>query len=115
MDAMKKEIGNKIKHLRQSKKITQQQLADLLGGDISRSTISNYEIGRRTPHLTELQRFARAFGVGLDYFGVAVTDDVFDLLTRAQEVFESDLIPDEDKESLYHEFMKLYLNLKGAN
>lgn len=112
MDAMKKEIGNKIKHLRNSKKITQQQLADLLGGDISRSTISNYEIGRRTPHLTELQRFAKVFGVGLDYFGVVVTDDIFDLLTRGKEVFESDVIPKEDKEKLYTEFMKFYLSIK---
>lgn len=108
---MSKEIGGKIKHLRKSRKITQQELADKV--DIKRSTISNYEIGRRTPHLKDLQKLAATFGVGLDYFGVQSTDEVFDVLARAKEVFQNGEISKEAKEGLYMEFMKMYIDLKG--
>lgn len=108
---MSKEIGSKLKHLRNSKKITQQEMADKVS--IKRSTISNYEIGRRTPHLRDLQKLAEYFGVGLDYFGVSSTDEVFDVLARAKEVFENADINPEAKEELYMEFMKMYLELKG--
>lgn len=110
---MSQEIGKKIKHLRRSKRMTQEDLAQKLGNNISRSTISNYEIGRRTPHLKELQRFASVFGVGLDYFGVEMKDEVFDVIARAKEVFESPEVEKETKEKLYMEFMRFYLEMKG--
>lgn len=107
---MSKEIGSKLKHLRKTRKFTQQEIADKV--DIKRSTISNYEIGRRTPHLKDLQKLATAFGVGLDYFGIQDTDEVFDVLARAKEVFINEEISNIEKEELYLEFMKLYINLK---
>lgn len=108
---MSKMIGGKIRKLRKSKAMSQQELADK--AKITRSTISNYEIGRRTPHLKDLQKFCKVFGVGLDYFGVKPKDEAFNLLARAKEVFESDEVPQEAKEELYQEFMRLYLNTKG--
>ena len=90
--------------------MTQQELADAL--QIKRATISNYEIGRRSPHLSELRRIAEYFGVGLDYFGMVQTDDVLDLIARAKAVFDNKNIPAEKKEEVYRELMKLYLNLK---
>ena len=104
------DIGLKLRHLRKSRKITQQDIADMV--DIQRSTISNYEIGRRTPHLKDLQRLAEAYGVGLDYFGISAKDEAFDLLARAKEVFESPDVDKKIKEELYREFMKLYLSMK---
>lgn len=103
-------IGRKLRILRKEKRLTQQELADQLG--IKRATISNYEIGRRSPHLSELRRIAEYFGVGLDYFGVAQKDDVLDLLARAKKVFDSEEIPLEKKEAVYKELLKLYLDLK---
>ena len=105
-------IGAKIKILRKERRLTQQELADKL--DIKRATISNYEINRRTPHLTELRRIAEFFGVGLDYFGVAQTDDVLDLIARAKKVFDNENIPTDKKEAVYKELMKLYLNLSSG-
>lgn len=102
-------IGAKLRILRRGRKLTQQELADKLG--LNRATISNYEIGRRTPSLAELKRFAAFYGVGLDYFGIAATDEVFDLISRAKEVFASD-IPAETKRELYEEIMRLYLSIK---
>lgn len=103
------DLGGKIKTLRTGRKLTQQDVADALG--VNRTTISNYEIGRRVPSLTELKRIAEYYGVGLDYFGVATKDDVFDLLSRARDIFQNDEIPKERKEEIYRELMKLYLTL----
>lgn len=104
------DIGIKLRHLRKSRKMTQQEIADKV--DITRSTISNYEIGRRTPHLKDLQNLAEAYGVGLDYFGISAKDEAFDLLARAKEVFESPDVDKKTKEQLYREFMKLYLSMQ---
>lgn len=102
-------IGDKLKTLRKGRKLTQTELAERL--ELTRCTVSNYECGRRTPHLTELKRIAAYFGVGLDYFGVVSTDEVFDLLSRAREVFANDDIPKERKDEVYKELMRLYLHL----
>lgn len=103
-------IGGKIKTLRTGRRMTQQDVADVLG--VNRTTISNYEIGRRVPSLNELKKIAAMFGVGLDFFGVATKDEIFDLLSRARDVFQDDGIPKEEKEKLYRELMKLYLSLE---
>ena len=102
-------IGAKLKTLRKGRKLTQEQAAEKLG--ITRATVSNYEVGRRTPHVSELKRIGAFYGVGLDYFGLVPTDEVFDLLSRAREVFNNSNIPKDKKEELYKELMKLYLSL----
>ena len=107
---MSEHIGKKLKQLRKSKGLTQEQVSEKV--DITRSTISNYEIGRRTPHLKDLSALAGVFGVGLDYFGVSEKDDAFELIARAKEIFESKDVPRETKEELYREMMKLYLEME---
>lgn len=107
---MKDNVGKKLQQLRKGRKLTQQELADKMG--VTRATISNYEVGRRAPHLSELKRFAEFYGVGLDYFGVTSTDEVFDLLTRAKAVFDSDSVSKEQKDEIYLALMQLYLSMK---
>lgn len=99
-----------MQQLRKGRKLSQQELADKMG--VSRATISNYEVGRRAPHISELKRFAEFYGVGLDYFGVATTDEIFDLLTRAKAVFESSDVSKETKDDLHISLMQLYLSMK---
>ena len=103
-------IGQQLKALRKGQRMTQQFVADRVG--ITRATLSNYEIDRRTPDLKTLRKLAECFGVGLDYFGVAPADEVLDLLARAKDVFENDSISDERKEELFDEIMRLKLNIK---
>lgn len=103
-------IGKKIKTLRKSRKLTQEEFAEKL--DISRSTLSCYETGQRTPNIKLLQEVAEICGVGLDYFGISDKNEAFDLLARAQDVFENPKVSHETKEELYREFMKLYLKIK---
>ena len=106
---MNNTIGHKLKTLRKGQKMTQQYVADKVG--ITRATLSNYEINRRTPDLRTLQKLADCYGVGLEYFGIATADEVLDLLARAKEVFESD-ISEERKQEIHNELLKLYLKLK---
>lgn len=101
-------IAKKIKILRKARGLTQQQLADLLG--VQRATISNYEIGRRSPHIKELERLAEILGVNLEYFGVT-NNDLIDLIAKARIVFDDDEIPTEEKAKVYKEILKLYLDL----
>lgn len=104
------DIGRKLRTLRKGRKLTQQDVADRLG--LVRATVSNYEVGKRTPHLSLLKKFAEFYGVTLDYFGVSTNDEIFELISRAREVFNNDDISTQTKEELYKEFMRLYLNLK---
>lgn len=104
-------IGAKLKNLRKSRKMTQQEFAEKIG--VSRSTLSCYEIDSRTPTVKTLQQIADAFGIGLDYFGISTAkNEAFELLARAKDVFENESISTETKEQLYTEFMKLYLKMK---
>ena len=54
-------FGTVIKKLREEKKMTQQELADLSG--IGRSTINAYELGTRNPTAKRLGKIALAFEI----------------------------------------------------
>ncbi len=55
----------RLRELRQSKNLSQQKLADLLG--ISKSSINMYERGEREPGLDLLEAIADFFNVDIDY------------------------------------------------
>lgn len=107
---MTETIGSKLKTLRKGRKLTQDELARRMG--LSRATISNYEVGRRSPHLSELRRFAEFYGVSLDYFGIEATDESFELLSRARSVLGNKDIPKSERERIYKEIMKIYLGME---
>lgn len=105
----KEEIGRKIRILRKTRGLTQQQLADKL--NVKRATISNYEIGRRSPHIKELEAISEALGVNLEYFGFGGGAAV-DLVARAKVLFEDESTTAEEKAKAYREIMKLYLKIE---
>lgn len=107
---MAESIGQKLKTLRRGRKLTQLELSERM--NLSRATISNYEVGRRSPHLSELRRFAEFYGVSLDYFGVDTTDENFELLSRARSVLCNSEIPRSEREKIYKEIMKMYLEME---
>ena len=57
--------GERIKTLRKNAHLKQNELAELL--DISYSSISQYESGKRTPNDNIKIKIANFFGVSLDY------------------------------------------------
>jgi transcriptional regulator with XRE-family HTH domain len=61
-------FADKLKALRQEKKMTQENLAERSGIPIG--TIRDYEQGKRDPLLSNAQRLAKALGVSLDVFPV---------------------------------------------
>jgi len=59
-------VGKTIKKLRLQKMMTQHELASHL--NVAVSTISNWEIGRRLPSFSDIQRIAQFFGVSMNVF-----------------------------------------------
>lgn len=57
-------IGDKIKELRLKKELTQDQLAQLL--NVSRPTVSSWEVGRNYPDLETLISISDLFNISLD-------------------------------------------------
>lgn len=58
-------LGDRLAKLRKSKKLTQQQLANKL--QITRSSLSQYEIGKRQPDYETLKKISDFFNVSIDY------------------------------------------------
>ena len=63
---------DRLKLLRENKKISSKELADALNVDVA--TISNYESGRRNPKNETLLQLADFFNVSIDYL-LGRTDD----------------------------------------
>lgn len=61
-----KYIGNRIRHYRIEKKLTQEELGNKIGA--KKATISNYETGYRTPKQDALFELANALEVKIDDF-----------------------------------------------
>lgn len=66
------DVGSKIKALRISQKITQNEFAERLG--VTKSAISSYENGSRLPSYDILIKIARIFKVSTDYL-LGCTED----------------------------------------
>ena len=59
------EFGEKLRQLRKEKKLTQKELAALIG--VKNSVISFYELGDRIPSPEVIRRLAIALHVSADY------------------------------------------------
>ena len=54
-------IGEKIRQIRESKKISQEKMEELTG--IARTNISSYENGKTKPNLETIEKFAKALKI----------------------------------------------------
>ena len=59
------DLGNRIRELRTSKKLSQAQLADRLG--VSNAMVSAYELSTRLPSFEVLKKLAKVLGVSTDF------------------------------------------------
>lgn len=73
---MRKEIGQKIRELRTSHKISQKELIKML--DISHASLSAYENGNKLPSLEILIKISKYFNVSLDWLCGANSKPVYD-------------------------------------
>lgn len=108
-----KELGKRIRELRKSRNLKQDDLA--LALNLSRGQISNIETGKRSVSLSQIQKLCSLFKIDMAFLGIEPdTEETIQLLERAKLVFSSDSISDEEKEALYGELMKVYLTFKGT-
>ena len=59
-------LGEKLKYIRELRKLGQKEVADLTG--INHKTISNYENNRSEPDVDKLAAFCRVYNVSADFF-----------------------------------------------
>ena len=78
-------IGEKLKRLRQKKKLTQTEFANKIG--ISRGTYAHYEINKRQPDYQTLIKIADFFNVSTDFL-LGVTDNPSRDETKEQKLKE---------------------------
>ena len=67
-------LGEKIKKYREAKKITQAEIAELLG--VSPATVSKYEAGTLEPNIESIKKLSELFDVSIDEL---LKDDAFDI------------------------------------
>lgn len=76
-------FGEKLKALRTSQKLTQQQLGDRIG--VAKSVVSYYESGDRYPSYDVLVKIARIFHTTTDYLLDVAKDNVIDVTGLSEE------------------------------
>ena len=57
-------LGDKIKLYRENKKMTQNEIANIL--DVSPATVSKYESGSLEPNIESIKRLAELFEISID-------------------------------------------------
>lgn len=97
-------LGNRIRQLRKSKHLTQQDVADHL--KLAKSTISQYETGTNEPDAKTISQLAELFGVSTDYLitGKAKTDANSDIPREEQEFL--DWVRDNLEGTFFYDFSK---------
>lgn len=60
-----KEVGQRLRTLRESMKLSQVKMAEILG--LKQSSINRYEQGMATPTVENLRKYADYFDVSMDY------------------------------------------------
>ena len=112
------EIGERVKNLRKSRGITQDELGVILGDKttgkpMSRGQVSNLETGKRNFNIHQIKVLADYFKVSIETLGFESDEiETIDLLERAKLIFENTNVPMEEKQDLYENIMRLYLSAK---
>ena len=103
-------FAERIKKLRKEKKMSQSELAQMVGTDIRQ--ISRYESGKILPYAETIVKIANVFDVTTDYLLIENAPrkpfrfDETELLEHLEEIRN---LTDEDKKGLYH-----YINALAA-
>lgn len=122
-------FGKKIKTLREEKKLTQKELAELLG--TTSKTVSNYEAKDLRPRKMEMyEKLASIFDVNVNYlltdeeyfilnsadnFGYKGAKDAQSLVESMTGLFAGGELPEEDKDVLFEAISEAYWQSKLKN
>ncbi len=122
-------FGEKLKKLRTDAKLSQQQLADMLG--VTRRSIVYYETKSRYPKTRDvISNMARIFNVDLEYLigdsdefiykaqqihGEKGRRDAMELVGEIAGLFAGGNMPEEDKDKVFKAISDLYWESKNIN
>ena len=91
-------FSKRIKNLRIAKKMTQQELGNIVG--LTATGVSYWESGKATPSIEVIEKLSNFFGVSIDFLmgkpEIDENDRSMILFRKAEQVNET------DREKLYH-------------
>ena len=107
---MEHDIGSKIKAARIEKKLTQEQVAELLG--VSRQTISNWENGKSYPDIISVIKMSECYDVSLDYLlkGEQKMKTYYDYLEESTNVVKKQ---HQQKQNYYNSLLSVDLGVRN--
>ncbi|PAD85456.1 hypothetical protein CHH55_23260 [Niallia circulans] len=84
-------LGDRLKVLRASRKLTQEELAEKIG--VTRGTYAHYEINKRQPDYDTLVKIAKFFDVSTDYLisghnNITISGQQLNLSEEEYKIFE---------------------------
>lgn len=87
-------ISERLKELRDDKRLTQSEIADSIG--LSRATYAMYEIGKSKPKPETLQKIADYYSVTVDYLLGSDMDKIDLIIQKVKELTDSNKLKWED-------------------
>jgi len=102
MSNNKNSIAEKIKYYRSIKKMSQEELSQLCG--INVSTIKKYECGIRNPKPEQLNKIAIALGVSINSFisyDISSVRDIISTIVKLDEQAPMDITAKKDEDGKY--------------
>ena len=95
------EFGKRLRELRKNKRLSQDALAEIIG--VSKSSISMWERGLRTPELETFEALADFFNVNMDYLKGKSEIKRVDLSTDINFSYYADEATDEYMKRLFND------------
>lgn len=91
-------IGSKIKELRRNRRLSQEELADII--NVNFRTIQRIETGRNVPSLETLSKLAQAFEINIrDFFNFEYLKDRKEIIGSVNEILNK--MDDEKLRTFY--------------
>ena len=103
-------IGNRIKELRTSKNLTQEDIAKMV--KVSKATISNYEKGKVSPPIELLIKLAERYDVSIDWLCGLSNEEIPRLMSYGDAFFR--LVEIDKVIGFSVEDVTFFSNLRGA-
>ncbi|CAM4013293.1 XRE family transcriptional regulator [Bacillus manliponensis] len=107
-------IGDKIRELRKSKRITQEQLGDAIG--VSKMAISYFEKGKKSPGRETLENIADYFGVTTDFLlgrsdDPELTEEEYTIVTEEGKNIMAliENLPEEERKKAWEQ-LEMFVN-----
>lgn len=109
----KSDFGSRLKVLRDSKNLTQADLADLL--DVDRTSISKYENNKQEPELHIIRKISTLFNVSIDFLlGNSIDENIICADNSIEETLKEHFsqASNEEREKIFMLVSKLYWQYK---